>query len=261
MLHAGSFLGQAGDLVIGTYLAAHVQRLGEQHGGARHVTGIGAEGVHDILSGPIDHRSHGGEHAVEGRSGLLQIGIGQLLQCGGVGQHLGQLRVLGQDGLHLRVLHQSLKLGRAGQGCQPLLKVGRPLLHPLSDGTGQVGAHVGEAILLFVIEQRHLARRALIGAHGRYLGQIVCQCRLALPVGRLLLEAAHLQCLVVLDGQRATTVQAQRLPSGCHDATEQHREKNQKMSHLYPYILFRGAKLRCFGEIARPYGIQLLSYL
>ena len=53
VLLAGQFFGILGDFVIGTYLAAHVEWLGQGQCAGIHVSCVGAEGIYQGASGTV----------------------------------------------------------------------------------------------------------------------------------------------------------------------------------------------------------------
>ena len=211
MLMLGCVLSQSRNAVVSPDLATHIQRLGQQHGSARHIAGVGAERIYYTLPCSIDHLRHTREHAIEGRGSLREEGSCHLLQKGGICEKAHEVWVLGHDSLKLGILQQRLKLGRAGQVGQLLLESGHTLLHTLSYGSGERRSHIRDCLLLFFVQEGHLFRRALVSAYGRNLWQVIGAYTLVLPISSLLLQCAHLQFFIIAKSQSPTAVEREHL--------------------------------------------------
>ena len=153
----------------------------------------------------------------------LSAHIQRLCQRDGAGKHVARV---GAQGVGQRTAHLVQRSGQVHtpEGLQQLheLRVlqqarvlGNHVLHPVLQGSAQVGADVGQGILLRVAQQRYFFLVTDVGARCVQLGQVVGKCRLLLVMRGIDFFLAYQQLLVVGHGQCTTTVQAQHLLRAC----------------------------------------------
>ena len=136
--------------------------------------------------------------------------VERLGQGQGAGIHVARV---GAQRVHQGASRVVQRAGQAlPQGGQRAAQFGVDLgdgLRGLLQGRPQAGAQAGEGALLRVAQQGQFAAGAHVAPGGGQLGQEVGEGRLLLVAGSPDPFAAHLQFLVVGDGQGAATVQAE----------------------------------------------------